>query len=147
MAKLLGKFNWGVELNLNQYNAVGDAANVAYSYQTDYIGISPSIQFTQKLYRGLSIQATGLVQISQIIHGNQWVNNRFMDLKDDVQFNSILGLGGYQIGLQQSISEIIRISMAYRQASSLSSKEAQGTHLSIQASSIVFGITIQPLRK
>lgn len=147
LAKLLGKFNWGVELNLNQYNAVGDAANVAYSYQTDYIGISPSIQFTQKLYRGLSIQATGLVQISQIIHGNQWVNNRFMDLKDDVQFNGILGLGGYQIGLQQSISEIIRISMAYRQLSSLSSKESQGTHLSIQASSIVFGITIQPLRK
>lgn len=147
LAKLLGKIQWGVELNINQYNAVGDAANVSYSYQTDYIGISPSLQYTQQVYKGLRIQASGLLQVAQLLHGNQWVNNRFMDLKDDVQFNGILGLGGYQIGVQQTIAENIRISIAYRQASSLSPKQAQGTSLAISPTSILFGITIQPLTK
>ena len=147
LAKLLGKFKWGVELNINQYNAVGDAANVSYSYQTDYIGISPSLQYTQQLYKGLSLQASGILQISQLLHGNQWVNNRFMDLMDDIQFNGILGMGGYQVGLQQSISENIRINIAYRQASSLSPKQSQGTSLAISPSSILFGITFQPLSK
>lgn len=147
LAKLLGKINWGIELNINEYNAVGDAANVAYSYQTNYIGISPSIQITQKLYKGLNIQATGLIQVAQLLHGNQWVNNRFMNLKEDIQFNGILGLGGFQVGIKQSIAENILISIAYRQATSLSPKLSQGTSLAISSSTILFGITIQPLTK
>ena len=126
---------------------MGDAANVAYSYQTNYIGISPSIQITQKLYKGLNIQATGLIQVAQLLHGNQWVNNRFMNLKEDIQFNGILGLGGFQVGIKQSIAENILISIAYRQATSLSPKLSQGTSLAISSSTILFGITIQPLTK
>ncbi len=146
LAKLLGKIKWGIELNINQYNAVGDAVNMAYSYQTDYIGISPSIQLTQKLYKGFSVQANALLQLSQLLHGNQWVNNRFMDLRNDKQFNGIQGFGGFQIGLQQVISDQLWLSIAYRQVSSLTAMQSQGTTLSINPSSFVFGIIIQPLK-
>jgi len=147
LSKILGKFQWGLGLYFNQYNAFGDAANTAYSYQTDYMGISPSLQISQKLYKDLSIQATGLIQISQLIHGNQWVNNRFLDLKVDPQFKGPQSLSGFQIGLQQVITEGIQISFSYRQISSLQAIESQGTSLVMRPNSLVFGLIFQPKSK
>jgi hypothetical protein len=86
LARLLGKFQWALGIQYNQYNAVGDAVNVAFSYQTDYIGLRPSLQFNQPIYKNLSVQAAGILQVNQLLHGNQWVNNRFLDLKKDFAF-------------------------------------------------------------
>jgi hypothetical protein len=147
LAKVLGKFQWGLGIQFNQFNAVGDAVNTAYSYQTDYLGISPSLQFSQKLYKHLSIQASGLCQINQLVHGNQWVNNRFIDLKNDPQFKNTQILTGFQVGLQQVISEGILISISYQQASSLQAMESQGTSLVLRPNSLIFGLVFQPKRK
>ena len=147
LSKILGKFQWGLGLHFNQYNAFGDAANTSYSYQTNYLGISPTLQFSQKLYKGLSIQASGLIQVSQLVHGNQWVNNRFLDLKIDPQFNGLQSLSGFQMGFQQVVSDGIQISLSYRQISSLQAVESQGTSLIIRPSSLVFGLIFQPKSK
>ena len=147
LGKLLGKFQWALGIQYNQYNAVGDAVNVAFSYQTDYIGFRPSLQFNQPIYKNLSIQAAGILQVNQLLHGNQWVNNRFLDLKQDPQFNGIQTMAGFQIGVQQLISEGFSLSLSYQQMSTMQAGEVQGTHLVLRPNSFVFGIIFQPKNK
>lgn len=147
LAKVLGKFQWGFGLQFNQFNAVGDAVNTAYSYQTNYVGISPSIQFSQKIYKSLSVQTSGVFQVNQLIQGNQWVNNRFIDLKADPQFKNTQILTGFQLGLQQEITDGVQISISCQQISSLKANESQGTSLVLRPSSLIFGLVFQPKRK
>jgi len=108
LGKLLSRFQWGLGIQLNQYNAVGDAVNTAYSYQTNYVGISPSLGYKQKVYKGLSLQGVGIIQVNRLIQGNQWVNNQFIDLQNDPQFNGIQALTGFQIGLSQKSQRTFR---------------------------------------
>jgi hypothetical protein len=93
------------------------------------------------------MQARGLCQINQLVHGNQWVNNRFIDLKNDPQFKNTQILTGFQVGLQQEISEGIHISISCQQASSLQAMESQGTSLVLRPNSFIFGLVFQPKRK
>jgi hypothetical protein len=147
LAKLLSRFRWGLGIHLNQYNAVGDAVNTSYSYQTNYLGIMPSLQFKQKLYKGLFLLGAGHLLVSQLVQGNQWVNNRFMDLCDDVQFNGFQSMIGYQLGLTQQVNENLQMSINYTQSTHMAPIASQGTNLSIQSSGLVFGIIIQPKSK
>jgi hypothetical protein len=132
---------------LNQYNAVGDAVNTAYSYQTNYVGISPTLAYKQKIYQGLSLQGAVILQINRLIQGNQWVNNRFVDLRNDPQFNGIQSLTGYQVGISQKITENLQISMQAVQLANASPIASQGTTLSMRPMQLLFGIIIQPKSK
>ncbi|MFM7019841.1 MAG: hypothetical protein ACKOXC_03480 [Aquirufa sp.] len=147
IAKLLSRFQWGVGIHLNQYNAVGDAVNTAYSYQTNYVGISPSLGYKQKVYKGLSFQGSGILQVNGLLQGNQWVNNQFVELKNDPQFNGIQSLTGFQIGLSQKITESFQISLQYGQLLNTAPIASQGTTLSMQPMHLLFGIIIQPKSK
>ncbi len=147
LAKLLSRFQWGIGLQLNQYNAVGDAVNTAYSYQTNYLGISPSLAYKQSLYKGLSLQGTGILLVNHLIQGNQWVNNRFVDLRNDPQFNGIQSLMGYQVGLNQKVSENLQISLQYGKLANTSPIPAQGTTLRMRPMHLLFGIILQPKSK
>ncbi len=147
LAKLLSRFQWGLGIHLNQYNAVGDAVNTAYSYQTNYVGISPTLAYKQKIYKGLSLQGAAILQINRLIQGNQWVNNRFVDLRNDPQFNGIQSLTGYQVGISQKITENLQISMQAVQLANTSPIASQGTTLSMRPMQLLFGIIIQPKSK
>jgi hypothetical protein len=147
LAKLLSRFQWGMGIQLNQFNAVGDAVNTAYSYQTNYIGISPSLSYKQYIYKGLSLQGAGILQVNLLLQGNQWVNNRFVDLRNDPQFNGIQSLTGYQVGISQKITENLQISIQAAQLASTSPISSQGTMLSLQPMQLLFGIIIQPKSK
>lgn len=147
LAKLLSRFQWGVGIQLNQYNAVGDAVNTAYTYQTNYVGISPALAYKQKIYKGVSLQGAGILQVNWLLQGNQWVNNRFVDLRNDPQFNGIQSLIGYQIGISQKITENLQISMQAVQLANSSPIASQGTTLSLRPMQILFGIIIQPKSK
>jgi long-subunit fatty acid transport protein len=87
------------------------------------------------------------LQVNQLLHGNQWVNNRFLDLKQDPQFNGIQTMAGFQLGVQQLISEGISLSLSYQQMSTMQAGEVQGTHLVLRPNSFVFGIIFQPKNK
>ena len=147
LAKLLSLFQCGLGIHLNQYNAVGDAVNTAYSYQTNYVGISPTLAYKQKIYKGLSLQGAVILQINRLIQGNQWVNNRFVDLRNDPQFNGIQSLTGYQVGISQKITENLQISMQAVQLANTSPIASQGTTLSMRPMQLLFGIIIQPKSK
>ena len=146
LAKLLSKFYFGGGIQFNQFNTVGDAVNVAYSYQTDYVGIGGSFQFLQPIYKNTAVQVGLGLQVNQLIHGNQWVNNQYLDLRQDKQFNSPLVMGVYQLGIVQKISDGLSFSLNYQLSSSLNPIESNKTSLSFKPSSFLIGITYQPLK-
>ena len=146
LAKLLSKFYFGGGFQFNQFNAVGDAVNVAYSYQTDYVGIGGSFLFQQPIYKNTSIQVGIALQVNQLIHGNQWVNNQFLDLRQDKQFNGLLVMGAYQLGFVQKITEGLSFCINYQVSSSLNPIESNKTSLGFNPSSFLIGITYQPLK-
>lgn len=146
LAKILSKFYFGGGIQFNQFNAVGDAVNVAYSYQTDYFGISGSFQFHQPLYRNLGIHAGLGLQLNQLVHGNQWVNNQFLDLRQDQQFNGPHAMGTYHVGLEQKIADGIFLTLTYQQSSSFTPIQSNKTSLGLKPSTLLIGITYQPLK-
>jgi hypothetical protein len=146
LAKLLSKFYFGGGIQFNQFNAAGDAVNVAYSYQTDYVGIGGYIQFQQAIYKNTALQVGIGLQVNQLIHGNQWVNNQFLDLRQDKQFNSLLVMGAYQVGIVQKITDGLSFCLNYQVSSSLNPIESNKTSLSFEPSSFLIGITYQPLK-
>lgn len=147
LAKLLSRFQWGLGIQMNQLNAVGDAVNTVYSYQTNYVGITPSLQLTQVLYKGLSFQASGEIQINRMLQGNQLVNNRFVDLMQEEQFNGIQTMLGYRAGIRQKITEYIQISLSLGKLASTGPSRSQGTSLHMQPTSILFSIILTSTSK
>ena len=146
LTKLLCKFYFGGGIQFNQFNAVGDAVNVAYSYQTDFVGIEGSFQFQQPIYKNTAVQIGFGLQVNQLIHGNQWVNNQFLDLRQDKQFNSPLVMGVYQLGIFQKINDGLSFTLNYQLSSSLNPIESNKTSLNFKPSSFLIGITYQPLK-
>lgn len=146
LAKLLSKFYFGGGLQFNQFNAVGDAVNIAYSYQTDYVGINGTFQFHQPIYKNLGIHAGMGLQLNHLIHGNQRVNNQYLDLRQDQQFNGPHAMGSIQLGLEQKISNGIYLTLTYQQSSSISPIESNKTNLAFKPSTMLIGITYQPLK-
>ncbi len=144
LAKFLSRFQWGIGIESNQYNAIGDAFNTVYSYQTNYWSLIPSLQYRHLIYKGLSIHASGMLQVNRLFQGNQQVNNHLVDLMDDLQFNEMHIQGGFQVGVSQKLSDNIQLTLNVGQLSQMSPAMSQGTSLTIKPTRILFGIIFQP---
>jgi hypothetical protein len=101
-------------LSYNQFNAVGDIQNIPLAYSTDFIGLSVGIGPSLNLGKGFSFNAKAVANASSMVKGNQFIQNRYVDLFADKQFNSLRTLYGYSFEINKQINEQVAVFVKYQ---------------------------------
>ena len=101
-------------LSYNQFNAVGDIQNIPLAYSTDFIGLSLGVGPYLSLGKGFSFNAKAVASASSMVKGNQFIQNRYVDLFADKQFNSLRTLYGYSFEINKQINEQVAVFVKYQ---------------------------------
>lgn len=104
IAKFLNLFHYDLGLNYNQFNAIGDVQQIAFSYQTDYVGVSAGFGPRIPLIKGWSIQVTGRMMGQYLVAGQQLVGSRYFDLLSEPQFKGLRLFSGVQIEVNKRVN-------------------------------------------
>ncbi len=107
-------FYYDLGLSYNQFNAVGDVQNIPMSYATDFVGIGAGIGPHIGLGKTLSLVVKGRVSAVKMIHGNQMLLNRYIDLAEDEQFNSVRTMYGLSLELRKQINTQVSTFVSYQ---------------------------------
>lgn len=104
LAKVLNLFQYDFGLNYNQFNAIGDVQQIAFSYETDYLGASAGFGPRIPLFKGWSVQLTGKVMGQYLVAGQQLVGSRYFDLLNEPQFNGVRMFRGVEIEVNKRVN-------------------------------------------
>jgi hypothetical protein len=115
VAKLLSLLNYDLGLQFTQLNAVGDVQNIAFSYQTDYLGVHGKAGIRIPLPWKFAVNLQGIASINKIVHGNQLLMNRYEDLTQDPQFSQIKFMGGYGGEVEKRFTDKLAGYVSYQQ--------------------------------
>ena len=140
IARLLSMINYDLGIQFNQLNAVGDIQNTAFSYQTDYIGLQGKLGLRIQLPFACSINLQGIASVNKIVHGNQLLLNRYVDLTDDPQFSQVKLMAGFGAELERQFSGKIVGFMAYQQSQTLNANPIGLSTLNFTPSVFSIGI-------
>ncbi len=140
IARLLSMINYDLGIQFNQLNAVGDIQNTAFSYQTDFIGLQGKLGLRIQLPFACSINLQGIASVNKIVHGNQLLLNRYVDLTDDPQFSQVKLMAGFGAELERQFSGKIVGFMAYQQSQTLNSNPIGLSTLNFTPSVFSIGI-------
>ena len=113
-SSLSKSFLYDFGINYNQFNNVGDVQNIPFSYATDFIGLNAGIGPKLSLGKGITIIAKANASISTMVNGNQFLQNHYVDLAKDDQFNSIRTMYGYSFELTKQISPQVGLFVKYQ---------------------------------
>ena len=140
IARLLSMINYDLGIQFNQLNAVGDIQNTAFSYQTDYIGLQGKLGLRIQLPFACMINLQGIASVNKIVHGNQLLLNRYVDLTEDPQFSQVKLMAGYGAELERQFSGKLAGFMAYQQSQTLNSNPIGLSTLNFTPSVFSIGI-------
>ncbi len=140
IAKLLNLLNYDVGVQFTQLNAVGDIQNIAFNYQTDYLGLQGKLGLRIPLPFASSINLQGIVSVNKIVHGNQLLMNHYVDLTEDPQFSQIKLMGGYGAEFEKRFSGKLVGFVGYQQSQTLNSNPVGLSILTLQPSVFSIGI-------
>jgi hypothetical protein len=113
-AAISNDFYYDLGINYNQFNTVGDVQNIPMSYDTDFIGLGAGIGPRIPLGKTLSLVVKGRVSAVKMIHGNQLLLNRYINLADDDQFNSLRTMYGLSLELRKQINAQVSTFVSYQ---------------------------------
>ena len=113
-AAISNDFYYDLGINYNQFNSVGDVQNIPMRYDTDFIGLGAGIGPRIKLGKSFSLVVKGRVSAVKMINGNQLLLNRYIDLADDDQFNSIRTMYGLSLDLRKQINAQVSTFVSYQ---------------------------------
>jgi hypothetical protein len=112
--ELSNDFFYDLGLSYNQFNTVGDVQNIPISYATDFVGIGAGIGPRIQLGKSLFMLMKFRVSAVKMIHGNQMLLNRYIDLAEDEQFNSIRTMYGLSLELRKQINNQMSTFVSYQ---------------------------------
>jgi hypothetical protein len=113
-AAISNDFFYDLGISYNQFNTVGDVQNIPMRYDTDFIGLGAGIGPYIKLGKTTSLVVKGRVTAVKMINGNQLLLNRYIDLADDDQFNSIRTMYGLSLELRKQINAQVSTFVSYQ---------------------------------
>ena len=113
-AAISNDFFYDLGISYNQFNAVGDVQNIPMRYDTDFIGLGAGIGPHIKLGKTTSLVVKGRVSAVKMINGNQLLLNRYIDLAEDDQFNSIRTMYGLSLDLRKQINAQVSTFVSYQ---------------------------------
>ena len=131
------RFQYDVGLTYSQYNAVGDVQNIPFSYATDFMGllggIGPKLEFRNDFT--MMLKARGALQT--MVNGNQFLQNRFVDLSEDTQFSGLRYFVGFSLELEKKVNQNTYVFTQYQHLDTI---QFGTSSLNFVPSTISFGI-------
>ena len=113
-AAISNDFFYDLGISYNQFNTVGDIQNIPMRYDTDFIGLGAGIGPHIKLGKTLSLVVKGRVSAVKMINGNQLLLNRYINLAEDDQFNSLRTMYGLSLDLRKQINAQVSTFVSYQ---------------------------------
>ncbi len=142
LAKLLSLIHANVHVEANQFNAVGDNQNIAFSYQTNFVGLSGGLGVCTPSFKNWTLGLQGRIAGHQLIQGNQALGNQYIDLRNDSQFADIqvfIGASGF---LQKKLNDRLFAFLDYQQMQTIHPILSAKPTLNFLTGTISFGIKI-----
>ncbi len=75
LAKFLTRLHADVQVESNQFNAVGDQQNIAFSYQTNFVGLSGGFGYQSPSYKNWTLALQGRLAVHKLIPGEVWLSS------------------------------------------------------------------------
>lgn len=142
VAKLLSLINYDLGLQFSQLNAVGDIQNIAFSYQTDYLGLHGKLGVRIPLPWKFSLNLQGIASVNKIMHGNQLLMNRYVDLTEDAQFAQVKMMAGYGAEFEKRFSDKLAGFFSYQQTQTMNSNPVGQSTLHFKPTIFSVGIRL-----
>jgi hypothetical protein len=134
------RFQYDLGLAYSQYNAVGDVQNIPFSYNTDFLGlaggIGPKLEFRNDFT--LMLKVRGAVQT--MVNGNQFLQNRYVDLAEDDQFTGLRYFVGFSLELEKKVNQNAFVFAQYQHLDTI---QFGTSTLNFVPSTFSFGIKLQ----
>jgi hypothetical protein len=134
------RFQYDLGLAYSQYNAVGDVQNIPFAYNTDFLGlaggIGPKLEFRNDFT--LMLKARGTVQT--MVNGNQFLQNRYVDLAEDEQFSGLRYFVGFSLELEKKVNQNTFVFAQYQHLDTI---QFGTSTLNFVPSTFSFGIKLQ----
>lgn len=133
-------FNYSFGISLNEFNAIGNSLTNSYSWDTDYLGVTNSLNYSLFNDDNFDIAVKGGVGFSSIIYGKQKTNGTYSDLLSQKEFSGIFvqPLIGFQT--KYNISNNGYFSVGYNFSKSINLLNNTEEHLSFNNHQFQFGI-------
>jgi len=132
--------SYSVGLNLNEYNAMaGDFAN-SYSWNTKFLGLNNSIDYSIPLIANFRVILQGGLNLSTIVYGQQVINGACYDLIKQDEFSRLNITPHVHLAFTAPIKDIGFISLGYGVNKSFFPMNNSEEKLSITTNQFVFGL-------
>jgi len=132
--------SYSVGLNLNEYNAMaGDFAN-SYSWNTKFLGLNNSIDYSIPLIGNFRVILQGGLNLSTIVYGQQVINGAYYDLIKQDEFSRLNITPHVHLAFTAPIKDIGFISLGYGVNKSFFPMNNSEEKLSITTNQFVFGL-------
>jgi hypothetical protein len=138
------KLSYSFGVNLNEYNALaGNFAN-SYSWNTKFLGVNNSFEYSANLFGSLRMIFQGGLNLSTMVYGKQVINGAYFNLVNQKEFAGLNFTPHAHIGLSVPFSvpfqEVGFLSLGYGINKSSFPMNLSEEKLSITTSQIRFGI-------
>jgi len=132
--------SYSVGVNLNEYNAMaGDFAN-SYSWNTKFLGLNNSIEYSISRIGDFSVIFQGGLNLSTIVYGKQAINGAYFDLVKQEEFSGISITPHVHIACTAPIKNFGFMSLGYGINNSFFPMNNSSEKLSIRTNQLVFGL-------
>ena len=132
--------SYSIGVNLNEYNAVaGDFAN-SYLWNTKYIGLNNSIEYSIPIIGDFRVIFQGGVDLSSIIYGIQAINGAYFDLAKQEEFSGLNITPHVHLAFTAPIQDLGFMSLGYGINRSFFPMNNSEEKLSITTNQFVFGL-------
>ena len=132
--------SYSLGVNLNEYNAMaGDFAN-SYSWNTKFLGVNGSVEYSIPIIGNFQIMAQGGLNLSTIIYGKQSINGAYFDLFKQKEFSGLNVTPYVHLAVQVPFQELGFLSLGYGINKSFFPMNSTEEKLSITTHQIRFGI-------
>lgn len=132
--------SYSVGVNLNEYNAMaGDFAN-SYSWNTKFLGLNNSIDYSISLIGNFRVIFQGGINLSTIVYGQQVINGAYFDLIKQEEFSRLNLTPHVHLAFTAPIKDIGFMSLGYGINKSFFPMNNSEEKLSITTNQFVFGL-------
>ena len=132
--------SYSLGVNLNEYNAIaGNFAN-SYSWNTKYLGVNGSIEYSIPIIGNFRIMLQGGLNLSTIIYGKQSINGAYFDLFKEKEFSGLNITPFAQLAINVAIQDLGFMSLGYGLNKSFFPMNSSDEKLSITTNQLRFGI-------
>ena len=142
MLKFLTHTTYEIGLNFNQYNAVGDIQKIAMNYQTSFLGVFAGGGPYVYLTKGIYFSVKGLVSLQKISQGTQQLNNQYVDLMQEKEFNRLMMFLAYSGTLTKKLTNGLSLFVQAQQSRSFNQRAENEENLNFSSLNFSFGLKI-----